>query len=175
MREALIKQRLTQSPSTNTSSGGKNGDSPLADSTMEIKADAENSEAQNQLEKEDEVEGITPPTSQHDGYTRIRLREGDLVHVTLGKLRSSKVILKEKDFTKSAVQNTRTGRTNQILTCLQCKKTFSKRCNLRDHLLIHAGARPYSCSICKRQFSQSGNRDRHQEHRSCNWRKNLAK
>ncbi|XP_061807930.1 uncharacterized protein [Nerophis lumbriciformis] len=40
--------------------------------------------------------------------------------------------------------------------CLQCGRTFNSHSNLRIHLNVHTGARPYSCAECGKGFSQSG-------------------
>lgn len=40
--------------------------------------------------------------------------------------------------------------------CTECGRTFNSHSNLRIHLNVHTGARPYSCSDCGKSFSQSG-------------------
>ncbi|XP_068179388.1 zinc finger protein 79 isoform X2 [Antennarius striatus] len=40
--------------------------------------------------------------------------------------------------------------------CTDCGRTFNSHSNLRIHLNVHTGARPYSCSDCGKSFSQSG-------------------
>ncbi|XP_049587239.1 zinc finger protein ZFP2 [Syngnathus scovelli] len=40
--------------------------------------------------------------------------------------------------------------------CTQCGRTFNSHSNLRIHLHVHTGARPYACSECGKAFSQSG-------------------
>nr|XP_057940303.1 zinc finger protein OZF-like isoform X1 [Doryrhamphus excisus] len=40
--------------------------------------------------------------------------------------------------------------------CMQCGRTFNSHSNLRIHLNVHTGARPYTCSECGKGFSQSG-------------------
>ncbi|XP_028325955.1 zinc finger protein 239 isoform X2 [Gouania willdenowi] len=40
--------------------------------------------------------------------------------------------------------------------CTECGRTFNSHSNLRIHLHVHTGARPYSCSDCGKRFSQSG-------------------
>lgn len=38
-------------------------------------------------------------------------------------------------------------------TCDVCQKRFSFKCNLKAHMLIHSGARPFECNICKKAFA----------------------
>ncbi|XP_061114110.1 zinc finger protein 892-like [Conger conger] len=46
--------------------------------------------------------------------------------------------------------------------CLHCGRNFSSRSNLKKHMLVHSGRRPYSCPDCGQTFNQSGNVLRHQ-------------
>ncbi|XP_007250861.2 zinc finger protein 835 isoform X1 [Astyanax mexicanus] len=40
--------------------------------------------------------------------------------------------------------------------CAECGRAFNSHSNLRVHLNIHTGARPYTCADCGKSFSQSG-------------------
>ncbi|KAF6739866.1 Zinc finger protein 239 [Oryzias melastigma] len=40
--------------------------------------------------------------------------------------------------------------------CTECGRAFNSHSNLRIHLNVHTGARPYSCPDCGKSFSQSG-------------------
>ncbi|XP_026863067.2 zinc finger protein 696 isoform X1 [Electrophorus electricus] len=40
--------------------------------------------------------------------------------------------------------------------CTECGRVFGSHSNLRIHLNVHTGARPYSCADCGKSFSQSG-------------------
>ncbi|KAJ8388879.1 hypothetical protein AAFF_G00126350 [Aldrovandia affinis] len=40
--------------------------------------------------------------------------------------------------------------------CTECGRAFNSHSNLRIHLNVHTGARPYSCGDCGKSFSQSG-------------------
>ncbi|KAJ2939089.1 hypothetical protein O0L34_g10277 [Tuta absoluta] len=37
--------------------------------------------------------------------------------------------------------------------CLQCKKRFTSRTLLTEHLNVHSGARPYTCTVCAKTFA----------------------
>lgn len=39
--------------------------------------------------------------------------------------------------------------------CKDCKKLFSSKQNLTEHMYTHSGARPFSCKICKKIFRQA--------------------
>lgn len=35
-----------------------------------------------------------------------------------------------------------------LLKCLECKKVFKKRWNLKEHMRSHSNERPFECSFC---------------------------
>ena len=41
--------------------------------------------------------------------------------------------------------------------CHACSKAFTTSGNLQSHVLTHTGVKPYSCSICKWKFISSSN------------------
>ncbi|KAG9334589.1 hypothetical protein JZ751_007410 [Albula glossodonta] len=46
--------------------------------------------------------------------------------------------------------------------CHLCGRNFYSRSNLKKHMVVHSGRRPYSCPDCGRTFNQSSNVLRHQ-------------
>ncbi|EJW73063.1 zinc finger protein [Wuchereria bancrofti] len=46
-------------------------------------------------------------------------------------------------------------------SCSICKKNFTEYWNLKRHMVIHTGEKPYSCSICKKNFPYSYRMKRH--------------
>ena len=42
-----------------------------------------------------------------------------------------------------------------------CDKFFKKSCNIKDHIRLHSGIKPYKCSECTKTFTQKGNLKKH--------------
>ena len=45
--------------------------------------------------------------------------------------------------------------------CEVCKKKFSHKSTLDNHIRIHTGDRPFGCDVCGRRFSQRSTRNKH--------------
>jgi len=56
-------------------------------------------------------------------------------------------------FTKK-IYNSTTKRYNSMYFCAYCNDGFDKNSNVKDHLRIHTGVRPYECEICNCAFKQ---------------------
>ncbi|XP_032678149.1 zinc finger protein 525-like [Odontomachus brunneus] len=55
-------------------------------------------------------------------------------------------------------------RHGNISTCILCQKTFTSVSNFYQHVLTHAGIRPYKCDICEEDFTQRSSLLRHRRH-----------
>ncbi|CDW91489.1 zinc finger and btb domain containing 26 [Stylonychia lemnae] len=64
---------------------------------------------------------------------------------------------------KKKFNNPSTKRKNTILYCGKCLRPFTKICNLKDHLRIHTGKKPYVCNVCTADFKQKGQLTKHEK------------
>lgn len=45
--------------------------------------------------------------------------------------------------------------------CCHCVYSTSKLADIRKHVLVHTGEKPYECNLCHRRFAQKTNLTRH--------------
>ena len=49
----------------------------------------------------------------------------------------------------------------KVNTCKICFKNFTRKTTLKQHMLIHAGEKPYTCGVCSSQFTDCSNLRKH--------------
>ncbi|XP_071060571.1 zinc finger protein 79-like [Pseudochaenichthys georgianus] len=54
-----------------------------------------------------------------------------------------------------SVSDPRRSAENKPFSCSVCKKAFSQSGNVKEHMRVHTGEKPFSCSVCKKAFSKN--------------------
>ena len=71
---------------------------------------------------------------------------------TKGQLRASDTIFRPEDNTPFAEEEH---------WCSVCHRQFNWKSNLKRHMRIHTGEKPFACTICDKRFSNSSNMKQH--------------
>ena len=68
----------------------------------------------------------------------------------------------DKGYAKINIRNMQTLRQNQILSCNFCGRFYTKLQNMKAHIRMHRGQKPFQCENCQKTFVQKFNLQRHQ-------------
>ncbi|XP_034088846.1 zinc finger protein 8-like [Gymnodraco acuticeps] len=63
--------------------------------------------------------------------------------------------------TQDPVSDLRRSAREKPFSCSVCKKYFTQRGNLKGHMRIHTGEKPFSCSVCNKAFALKSPLKRH--------------
>ncbi|XP_034065738.1 zinc finger protein 184-like isoform X4 [Gymnodraco acuticeps] len=57
---------------------------------------------------------------------------------------------------QETVSDSRRSAGEKPFICSVCKKAFTQRAHLKEHMKIHTGEKPFSCSVCENTFARKG-------------------
>lgn len=69
--------------------------------------------------------------------------------------------------TTSKVRKDKDGKDTKCFPCDMCNSTFSRNHDLKRHVRIHLGIRPYKCDTCPKSFTRMDALNRHKNIRGC--------
>ena len=53
-----------------------------------------------------------------------------------------------RGYIKLFKKNKNTSKPNQLLVCIKCSASYTKRSNIEDHIRTHRGEKPFDCKYC---------------------------
>ena len=61
-------------------------------------------------------------------------------------------------------EQTQVKGSNSEKTCHFCGREFDRPFNLKQHMLVHTGVKPFLCTLCGQTFTRKGNLKAHIQH-----------
>lgn len=105
-------------------------------------------EEKNDEERRNEIDATDESKTKHDMIDEISKGESDELETQIVKVKEEK---EEVLF--------RTRQTH--FPCEECGKVFNRKDNLKNHMRLHSGAKPFVCTICNKSFRQAAHLYRH--------------